>query len=163
MLYFNRSTQTSACVLGPAQPRLPPVSESVVRLEVTFHHCRRCHLHHRHHHHVHHHGRAGGVADPHGEEGSWEHEAKKHLCKKENQKKHLCKKKKGLSISTSPLRLTILSLATMLGVDPTRRRTRRPILRCRSHSSTGISIKIKFQEALVFDFPTERLLQLKLV
>ena len=102
MLYFNRSTQTSACVLGPAQPRLPPVSESVVRLEVTFHHCRRCHLHH-HYHHVHHHGRAGGVADPHGEEGSWEHEAKKHLCKKENQKKHLCKKKKGLSISTSPL------------------------------------------------------------
>ena len=151
MLYFNRSTQTSACVLGPAQPRLPPVSESVVRLEVTFHHCRRCHLHH--HYHVHHHGRAGGVADPHGEEGSWEHEAKKHLCKKENQKKHLCKKKKGLS--------TILSLATMLGVDPTRRRTRRPILRCRSHSSTGI--KIKFQKAIVFDFPTERLLQLKLV
>ena len=149
MLYFNRSTQTSACVLGPAQPRLPPVSESVVRLEVTFHHCRRCHLHH--HYHVHHHGRAGGVADPHGEEGSWEHEAKKHLCKKENQKKHLCKKKR-----KSPLYNIEFGNHARSGSN----KEKNP----ETNSAMQVALlHWNINKDISKDFPTERLLQLKLV
>ena len=62
-----------ACVLVPAQQRLPPIWESGESVDQI------CWWGSNHPSEVHHHGCAGGVADPHGEQGSWEHEAKKHL------------------------------------------------------------------------------------